>query len=193
MWSPVEKTALAEAEVEYEDITSTQLDVAFEIVGCPNAPELVGAHAVIWTTTPWTIPVNQALAYGPEVEYNFCWFRSALGEEIPTSLLGKRFIIAKELTGTFLARVHKQYGLPQLGIEYSPVIEGKKLAGATARHPMHKLGGFFAAPRPFLPGGRPDPAADRPPGGRTRPAHHPGGHRRFGRATHRSGRADRRR
>ena len=68
MWSPVEKTALAEAEVEYEDIVSTQIDVAFEIVESP-IPELVGAHAVIWTTTPWTIPVNQALAYGPEVEY----------------------------------------------------------------------------------------------------------------------------
>ncbi|HEX7741940.1 MAG TPA: class I tRNA ligase family protein, partial [Sphingobium sp.] len=53
MWSPVEKTALAEAEVEYEDIVSTQIDVAFEIVEAPNAPELVGAHAVIWTTTPW--------------------------------------------------------------------------------------------------------------------------------------------
>ncbi|MEP2102596.1 MAG: isoleucine--tRNA ligase [Parasphingorhabdus sp.] len=72
MWSPVEKTALAEAEVEYEDITSTQIDVAFEIVEAPNAPELVGAHAVIWTTTPWTIPVNQALAYGADVEYVLC-------------------------------------------------------------------------------------------------------------------------
>src|SRR3546814_8895656 len=65
---PVEKTALAEAEVEYEEITSTQIDVAFEIVTPPPAhPELKGAYAVIWTTTPWTIPVNQALAYGPEV------------------------------------------------------------------------------------------------------------------------------
>jgi isoleucyl-tRNA synthetase len=68
MWSPVEKTALAEAEVEYEDITSTQIDVAFEITESPIA-ELVGAHAVIWTTTPWTIPTNQAIAYGPDVEY----------------------------------------------------------------------------------------------------------------------------
>ena len=68
MWSPVEETALAEAEVEYEDITSTQIDVAFEITESP-IEELVGAHAVIWTTTPWTIPVNQALAYGPEIEY----------------------------------------------------------------------------------------------------------------------------
>jgi isoleucyl-tRNA synthetase len=69
MWSPVEKTALAEAEVEYEDITSTQIDVAFEIVSTRPIPELVGAYAVIWTTTPWTIPVNQAIAYGPDVEY----------------------------------------------------------------------------------------------------------------------------
>src|SRR5437660_6924362 len=68
MWSPVEKTALAEAEIEYEDIVSTQIDVAFEIVESPIS-ELVGAHAVVWTTTPWTIPVNQAIAYGPEVEY----------------------------------------------------------------------------------------------------------------------------
>src|SRR5437868_10374642 len=68
MWSPVEKTALAEAEIEYEDVVSTEVDVAFEIVESP-IPELVGAHAVIWTTTPWTIPVNQAIAYGPEIEY----------------------------------------------------------------------------------------------------------------------------
>src|SRR6185503_9786308 len=73
MWSPVEKTALAEAEIEYEDIVSTQIDVAFEIVESP-IPELVGARAVIWTTTPWTIPVNQAIAYGPDVEYGiYTW------------------------------------------------------------------------------------------------------------------------
>src|SRR3569832_1048055 len=68
MWSPVEKTALAEAEIEYEDIVSTQIDVAFEIVESP-IPELIGAYAVFWTTTPWTIPVNQGIAYGAEVDY----------------------------------------------------------------------------------------------------------------------------
>src|SRR4028118_2051115 len=68
MWSPVEKTALAEAEIEYEDVTSTQIDVAFEIVESP-IPELVGAHAVVWTTTPWTIPVNQAIAFGEDIDY----------------------------------------------------------------------------------------------------------------------------
>src|SRR5436190_1314156 len=65
---PVEKTALAEAEIEYEDVVSTQIDVGFEIVESP-IPELVGAHAVVWTTTPWTIPVNQAIAYNPDVKY----------------------------------------------------------------------------------------------------------------------------
>src|SRR3954469_18840699 len=68
MWSPVEKTALAEAEIEYEDIVSTQIDVGFEIVESP-IPELVGAFAVIWTTTPWTIPVNRAIAYGDDIIY----------------------------------------------------------------------------------------------------------------------------
>src|SRR5690606_38587351 len=92
MWSPVEKTALAEAEVEYEDITSTQIDVAFEIVDAANAAEVVGAHAVIWTTTPWTIPVNQALAYGADVDYVLVWsgFEAGL-------CAGRKFLVAQEL------------------------------------------------------------------------------------------------
>ena len=65
MWSPVEKTALAEAEIEYEDVVSTQIDVAFEIVEAPTVRSWSARHAVIWTTTPWTIPVNQAIAYNP--------------------------------------------------------------------------------------------------------------------------------
>lgn len=138
MWSPVEKTALAEAEVEYEDITSTQIDVAFEIVDAPNAPELVGAHAVIWTTTPWTIPVNQALAYGPEVQYELIEWNY------------RRFVIALELQAVTM----KRWGYePTTGEARSlGTFFGKQLAGATARHPMHHLGGFFAKPRPFLPG-----------------------------------------
>ncbi len=136
MWSPVEKTALAEAEVEYEDIVSTQIDVAFEIVDAPNAPGLVGAHAVIWTTTPWTIPVNQALSYGPEIEYQLCRKRNDDG---------RQYLIALELIGSAGAR---------LADELVPLAQfkGSQLEGATARHPMHALGGFFAKPRPFLPG-----------------------------------------
>ncbi|WP_076068414.1 isoleucine--tRNA ligase [Sphingomonas montana] len=136
MWSPVEKTALAEAEVEYEDIVSTQIDVAFEIVDSP-IKELIGAHAVIWTTTPWTIPVNQALAYGPEVHYTI------------VDIDRRRYLVAADLFGPFLDRVPSEYGISQsTGMR----ILGSQLAGTTVRHPMHALGGFFAKPRPMLPG-----------------------------------------
>ena len=139
MWSPVEETALAEAEVEYEDVTSTQIDVAFEIVESP-IPELIGAHAVIWTTTPWTIPVNQAIAYGPDVQYVLLE-----GDE------GRRFLVADALDSAFGERIAKEIGDTSV---FSQMWEGKgsDLAGTFARHPMHHLGGFYAAPRPFLPG-----------------------------------------
>ncbi|WP_379923088.1 isoleucine--tRNA ligase [Erythrobacter sp. R86502] len=145
MWSPVEKTALAEAEVEYEDITSTQIDVAFEIVESP-IPELVGAHAVIWTTTPWTIPVNQALSYGPEVDYVHLAELDEMAE--PT---GRRFLVARELYKPFRERIRTQ-GDPQQNYATLDFYVGSDLAGTLARHPMHHLGGFYATPRPLLPG-----------------------------------------
>ncbi len=146
MWSPVEKTALAEAEVEYEDIVSTQIDVAFEIVESPIA-ELVGANAVIWTTTPWTIPVNQALAYGPEVEY------------IGFTYAGRKVVVAKQLAHAFAKRIDgiapKQEqpvgGMLMLTGEAFAITtsfwqgKGSDLAGTIARHPMAKL---FETPLP---------------------------------------------
>jgi isoleucyl-tRNA synthetase len=151
MWSPVEKTALAEAEVEYEDITSTQIDVAFEITESPIA-ELVGAYAVIWTTTPWTIPTNQALAYGPEVEY---WLFKADDS--------RNYLVAFDLFDQFRARTGLNFrddgkvtdpndSIALLKNAESLTFKGSDLAGTVARHPMHRLGGFFAKPRPFLPG-----------------------------------------
>ncbi len=165
MWSPVEKTALAEAEVEYEDIVSTQIDVAFEIVEAPNAPELVGAYAVIWTTTPWTIPVNQALSYGPEIDYGIVEHG------------GRRYLIAYDLYDDFMRRIgefpsyaeeleederrdwEKLHGIERkvnpsaqlvefASMDLSDVqvperIKGSELAGATALHPMAK---FFRHP-----------------------------------------------
>jgi isoleucyl-tRNA synthetase len=144
MWSPVEKTALAEAEIEYEDIVSTQIDVAFEIVESPVA-ELVGAHAVIWTTTPWTIPVNQAIAYGPDVEYVLLDVHAALPEE-PDIGRRKRVLVAEPLLGEVAKRC--KWIEPRILQTY----KGTQLEGAIARHPMHELGGFFAKPRPFLAG-----------------------------------------
>ncbi|SEJ11284.1 Isoleucyl-tRNA synthetase [Sphingobium sp. AP50] len=149
MWSPVEKTALAEAEVEYEDVTSTQIDVAFEIVEAPNAPELVGAHAVIWTTTPWTIPVNQAIAYGEEVEYSelLVWPADlpletmSREEKIATAAI---ILVATDLVPAVVERLH-------IIAMVQRKWKGTDLAGAITRHPMHALGGFFARPRPLLP------------------------------------------
>jgi isoleucyl-tRNA synthetase len=147
MWSPVEKTALAEAEIEYEDVVSTQIDVAFEIVESP-IPELVGAYAVVWTTTPWTIPVNQAIAYGPQVDY----LLFGLGE--------RRVLVAEPLLQEFWLRasynkvdgvIQDQVPPPELSKTFRRY-KGSDLAGTIVRHPMHKLGGFFAKPRPFLPG-----------------------------------------
>ena len=183
MWSPVEETALAEAEVEYEDITSTQIDVAFEITESP-IPELVGAHAVIWTTTPWTIPVNQALAYGPEIEYELveaCPYFSnpdltneqknaidaRLTERLPWMSGNRRLLVAKELgeaVASRLSRAAAAVDVSDLGLETVKIcldypgtgpnfyVKGSDLAGTVAHHPMHHLGGFYAKPRPFLPG-----------------------------------------
>ncbi|MGX7951065.1 isoleucine--tRNA ligase [Tsuneonella sp. HG249] len=164
MWSPVEKTALAEAEVEYEDVVSTQIDVGFEIVESP-IPELVGAHAVIWTTTPWTIPVNQALAYGPEIKYVVLTLKSIVQTAYATpegpppdypydlyqKLAGKRYLIAQDLYDEFYQRYSKAIGFGPV-FERGPLVRGSDLAATIARHPMHRLGGFFAEPRPFLPG-----------------------------------------
>jgi isoleucyl-tRNA synthetase len=151
MWSPVEKTALAEAEVEYEDIISTQIDVAFEIIESP-IPELVGAYAVIWTTTPWTIPVNQAIAYGPDVEYvlGYSYAPKIIpplqpGQAYPLLKEYGPYLIAKNLVEAFEARTG-------WGFVAEDSFKGSELAGTFARHPMHELGGFFAKPRPFLPG-----------------------------------------
>lgn len=135
MWSPVEQTALAEAEVEYEDITSTQIDVAFEITECPEVPELVGAHAVIWTTTPWTIPVNQAIAYGEDIDYG-----------VYTQDDGRRYLIAETLAEEIFVRTGASFE------KLESYISSEGLKGTKARHPMHHLGGFYAVPRPFLAG-----------------------------------------
>jgi isoleucyl-tRNA synthetase len=152
MWSPVEKTALAEAEVEYEDVVSTQIDVGFEIVESP-IPELVGAHAVIWTTTPWTIPVNQAIAYGPDVRYGLVEVRWST-PEVPDALravAGRKLLVARDLWPELERRLNAATG-ETVSIRGSGDYRGSDLAGTIARHPMHRLGGFFARPRPFLPG-----------------------------------------
>ncbi|MXO65725.1 isoleucine--tRNA ligase [Altericroceibacterium endophyticum] len=157
MWSPVEKTALAEAEVEYQDVTSTQIDVAFEIAESP-VKELVGAYAVIWTTTPWTIPVNQALAYGEDVDYVLAEIilhqdnEVKPGQPVPSLEHGQRILLASALFKEFQERT----GLPLTEVADTSgniiTLKGSELAGTKVRHPMHHLGGFYADLRPMLAG-----------------------------------------
>ena len=143
MWSPVEKTALAEAEVEYEDIVSTQIDVAFEILESPNCEairKLLGdgkkVKAVIWTTTPWTIPVNQAIAYRPDVEYRLIRYKHTNKDE-------RTILIAEELRGEVQKRLHYirlesegEIGVDRF-VEMSAKFKGSELAGTMVRHPIY--------------------------------------------------------
>src|SRR5262247_2749282 len=93
LWSVVEKTALAEAEIEYHDHTSDTVYARFPVLKS-KVGKLDGASVVIWTTTPWTIPGNRALAYSPDIAY-------ALVEAVETAegsraRVGEKMVLAKE-------------------------------------------------------------------------------------------------
>jgi isoleucyl-tRNA synthetase len=95
MWSTVEKTALAEAEIEYHQHKSTAIWVKFPIVKAAD-PALIGANIVIWTTTPWTIPGNRAIAFGQGIQYGVFrvtkWKEPSEGKPV-----GERLIVALSL------------------------------------------------------------------------------------------------
>jgi isoleucyl-tRNA synthetase len=176
MWSPVEKTALAEAEVEYEDIVSTQVDVAFEITESPIA-ELVGAYAVIWTTTPWTIPVNQAIAYGADVEYVAIELpvggssreSDDSGVQKIASISGRTTIlVATQLRNEFAKRTVSHVILGNEKVVWQG--KGSDLAGTMARHPMAKL---FESPLPLAGGAGGGPVAAEPLPGSEEPIPNP--------------------
>src|SRR5690606_21249420 len=102
MWSPVEQTALAEAEIEYADRRATTIWVKFPIVKGVHQD----ASVVIWTTTPWTIPANRAVSYNPQIAYGLYECESLeqnLGFE-PWIKPGDRLILADKLAeGVFKA------------------------------------------------------------------------------------------
>lgn len=101
MWSPIEKTALAEAEVEYHDKESFTVWVKFPVADTTD-DRLKAALVVIWTTTPWTIPSNKAVVYGSDISYGLyeitgrpeeCWAR-----------IGDRFILSDDLAADVMSR-----------------------------------------------------------------------------------------
>jgi isoleucyl-tRNA synthetase len=137
LWSVVERTALAEAEVEYHDHRSNTVWVRFPILR-PSRPELADAAAVIWTTTPWTLPGNRAIAYSADLDYVV--LRVEVAAENSRARPGEQLIVAAPLVEEVASRA---------GIAAHTVaarLPGRALAGSVARHPLRGQGYDFDVP-----------------------------------------------
>lgn len=162
MWSPVEQTALAEAEIEYHDHQSTTIWVKFPLAGRMTRGgsghevfdradalwEMRDASIVIWTTTPWTIPGNRAICYGPKLSYGL-YEVVAMNSDLdfePWSKPGDKLILSDAL-----AESVREAGL---------IVEWKRVAdvpadilnGAVCRHPLKGFGGGYEFDVPLLAG-----------------------------------------
>ncbi len=137
LWSVAEKTALADAEVEYHDHTSPTIWVRFPVVRAGH-PALEGAAVVIWTTTPWTIPGNRAVACDPDADYVVVEVRAAAGNERVRP--GERIVVARAL----LAQVAAEAQLDDHAILAG--MTGRELAGTVCAHPFRGQGYDFDVP-----------------------------------------------
>ncbi|WP_018427192.1 isoleucine--tRNA ligase [Hoeflea sp. 108] len=142
MWSVVERTALAEAEVEYQDYESDTIWVKFPVASGSDA--LAGANVVIWTTTPWTIPGNRAVAYSTRVAYGLYEVTAAENDFGPQP--GEKLIFAEALAEE--AATKAKVTLNQLRS-----ISGEELGKLVLSHPLEGLGGGYEFPVPMLSGG----------------------------------------
>ena len=167
MWSPVEKTALAEAEVEYHDHTSHTIWVRFKVPhpsymapfvrpeddGVPipdwvkNQSSLAGTSVVIWTTTPWTIPQNRAVAYSPDIAYGV--YQVDTVAENATAQPGEKLVLADALAEAVMlaAKVEGHTRLRDVSAD--------ELAGITMAHPLRGVeggNGEWDYDVPMLPG-----------------------------------------
>ena len=137
LWSVVEKTALADAEVEYDDHTSTTVWVRFPIQRTAVA-ELQGHSIVIWTTTPWTLPGNRAIAYGDGLDYVVIEVKAVAEKSL--AKVGERFAVAEAL----LAEMLKVAGIAEHAIVAK--LKGDKFLGTVCKHPWHGKGYDFDVP-----------------------------------------------
>ncbi|MBM3515095.1 MAG: class I tRNA ligase family protein, partial [Alphaproteobacteria bacterium] len=137
LWSVVEKTALADAEVEYADHTSTTVWVRFPVQKSDVA-EIAGHHIVIWTTTPWTLPGNRGIAFGAAIDYAVVEVEAV--SETSLAKVGERFAVAAALQDTTL----KAAGITQHRVVAQ--VKGAAFAGTVCRHPFHGKGYDFDVP-----------------------------------------------
>jgi isoleucyl-tRNA synthetase len=142
MWSVVEKTALAEAEVEYHDHTSTMVDVRFRVTQSPLS-DLADASIVIWTTTPWTLAGNRGIAYGKDLEYVLLEV-DAVDEAGSLAVVGERIALADGL----LEEACQRFGITA----YREVtrVKGSDFEGTVCAHPWQGQGYDFDVP--LVPG-----------------------------------------
>jgi isoleucyl-tRNA synthetase len=131
MWSPVEKTMLAEAEIEYHDLTSVTIWVRFPVTK-PSIPALEDASVVIWTTTPWTMPGNRAIAAGAEFDYAVVRVDAVAAGSL--ARVGEKIVIAESL----LPAVVTDTGIT--GHTVLQVVKGADLAGTVMAHPLRGRG-----------------------------------------------------
>jgi isoleucyl-tRNA synthetase len=129
----VEKTALAEAEVEYEDYTSDTVWVKFPVVQT-NEAGLQGASVVIWTTTPWTIPGNRAISFSEKVAYALYEVTEAPADNWAKT--GDKFILAD----TLAEDVMKQARVTSF--EKRRPVSSDQLAAIVCAHPLKSMGGY---------------------------------------------------
>jgi isoleucyl-tRNA synthetase len=143
MWSVVEKTALAEAEVEYEDYTSDTVWVKFPVTS-PAHGALAAASVVIWTTTPWTLPGNRAISFSPKIAYGLYKVTDAAADNWAKT--GDLLILADALADSVFkqARVTAYEKLREVPADTLDVVE--------CAHPLQGFAGDYAFKVPLLPG-----------------------------------------
>ena len=143
MWSPVEQTALADAEVEYHDHVSPTVWVKFPVAGGDGA--IPNSSVVIWTTTPWTIPANRAVSYNPRITYG-CYEVKEIEQGLefePWAKAGDRLIVAEALSEPVrLAAKISRWELIEI---FNP-------AKAVLSHPLAKLDAGYGFSVPMLAG-----------------------------------------
>ena len=133
LWSTVEKTALADAEVEYMDHVSDTIYAAFPIKKT-NLKEIEGSNVIIWTTTPWTIPANKALAYNSNLIYLVVKIKD------DGDFKDKKIIVAKDLLESLI----KECEIQSFNIEKE--FSGKQFEGTICTHPFLDIGYDYDIP-----------------------------------------------
>tara|TARA_B100001027_G_scaffold36703_1_gene22775 strand:+ start:9029 stop:11749 length:2721 start_codon:yes stop_codon:yes gene_type:complete len=133
LWSTVEKTALSDAEVEYMDHTSDTIYATFKIKKT-KYKELDNCEIVIWTTTPWTIPANKALAYNENLKYLIIEIKDQ------NVFKNRKIVIAKEL----LQNVINDCDIK--GYKITNEFDGKKFQDTICTHPFVNIGFEYDVP-----------------------------------------------